>query len=251
MSNSDFSTSAPCLIVLGMHRSGTSLVAGCFEAAGLNLGVVNNHAPYNKKGNKENVQIRDLNDALLRRSGTNWKQPPPAQITWRRSDTKRAQSLIEPYLAERRPWGFKDPRTIWTVDGWLRLLPNAHLVGVFRHPSLVAQSLVARSGELSVNQHEAFAIWCSYNTELLRLKRKYQFPLFHLGAPNMLPDEFFAPLNDVAKQIGLLNPVHMFYDDSLLHQNKIELNASSRATEIYNLLIDSSARSDSSFQGIQ
>jgi hypothetical protein len=38
------------IIILGMHRSGTSLVAGCLEAAGLYLGPVNNYAPFNKKG---------------------------------------------------------------------------------------------------------------------------------------------------------------------------------------------------------
>ena len=35
-------------------EAGTSLLTGSLEAAGLNLGEVNNAAPHNRKGNKEN-----------------------------------------------------------------------------------------------------------------------------------------------------------------------------------------------------
>ena len=62
------STSLPCVIVLGMHRSGTSLLTGSLEAAGLHLGEVNNAARYNPKGNKENESIR--NRLQRRKPGT-------------------------------------------------------------------------------------------------------------------------------------------------------------------------------------
>ena len=232
--------SPPCVIILGMHRSGTSLVAGSLQAAGLHLGTVNNQAPFNRKGNKENVQIRDLNDAMLDRNGASWKQPPETQITWCHTDLRRAQSLLRPYLAAGRAWGFKDPRTIWTVEGWLRLLPSAHLVGVFRHPALVAQSLVARTGALSVSEDEAIEIWCSYNSELLRLKRKHRFPLVHLGILEELHEEFFAPITRLARFIGLSNPVDTFFDDGLLHQQATDLNINSRAKKLYDQLLGSS-----------
>ena len=169
-------TQSPCVIVLGMHRSGTSLLTGSLEAAGLYLGEVNNEAPFNRKGNKENESIRELNDALLERNGAAWNRPPNGQAQWSGADEEGSRSLISPYLAAKRPWGFKDPRTVWTVEGWLRLLPHARPVGVFRHPSLVVQSLTARSGELAVDADEALRLWCAYNSELIRLQRKYRFP---------------------------------------------------------------------------
>ena len=129
-------TQSPCVIVLGMHRSGTSLLTGSLEAAGLYLGEVNNQAPFNRKGNKENESIRELNDALLERNGAAWNRPPNGQAQWSGADEEWSRSLISPYLAASRPWGFKDPRTVWTVEGWLRLLPHARPVGVFRHPSV-------------------------------------------------------------------------------------------------------------------
>ena len=223
-----------------MHRSGTSLLAGSLQAAGLNLGTVNNQAPFNRKGNMENVRIRDLNDAMLDQHGASWKHPPATQIAWSRADSRRALSLLHPYHSAGRPWGFKDPRTIWTVEGWLRLLPNAHLVGVFRHPALVAQSLVARTGALSVSEDEAFEIWCSYNSELLRLKRILRFPLVHFGILDRLHEEFFAPLARLARCIGLPKSVDTFFDDGLLHQQAADMKANARAKDLYNQLLVSS-----------
>ncbi len=223
-----------------MHRSGTSLVAGSLHAAGLHLGTVNDHAPFNSKGNKENVRIRELNDAMLDRNGASWRRPPARQITWRRADSRRAESLLHPYLSAGRAWGFKDPRTIWTVEGWLRLLPDAQLVGVFRHPALVAQSLVARTGTLSVDPSEAFELWCAYNAELLRLKRKHRFPLVHFGIPNKLREEFFAPLARLARSVGLSSPSDAFFDDGLIHQRAEHLQADTKAIKLHNQLLASS-----------
>ncbi|MDE0002011.1 MAG: sulfotransferase [Rhodospirillaceae bacterium] len=232
--------SPPCVIILGMHRSGTSLVAGSLQAAGLRLGTVNDQAPFNSKGNKENVRIRELNDAMLDRIGASWKRPPARQITWLRSDSRRAESLLRPYLSADRAWGFKDPRTIWTVEGWLQLLPDAQLVGVFRHPALVAQSLVARTGALSIDPGEAFELWSAYNAELLRLERKYRFPLVHFGIPNKLREEFFAPLTRLARSLGLSHPVDAFFDDGLIHQRAEHLKADTRAIKLHNELLASS-----------
>ena len=232
--------SPPCVIILGMHRSGTSLVAGSLQAAGLYLGTVNDQAPFNRKGNKENLRIRDLNDAMLDRYGASWNRPPEAQLTWCRADSRRAQSLLRPYLSAGRAWGFKDPRTIWTLEGWLQLLPEAHLVGVFRHPALVAQSLVARTGALSLSTDEAFELWRSYNSELLRLQRKHRFPLVHFGTLDKLPDRFFAPLTRLTQSIGLSNPVDSFFDSCLMHQQTANLKADSRAKKLYDQLLASS-----------
>jgi len=43
-----------------------------------------------------------------------------------------------------RLWGFKDPRTLLTLDGWLEALPEVSLAATFRHPLSVAGSLQER-----------------------------------------------------------------------------------------------------------
>ena len=240
MASEESTIAPPCVIVLGMHRSGTSLLAGSLEAAGLYLGTVNNEAPFNRKGNKENEQIRDLNDALFNRNDTAWNQPPQAQLRWCREDEVRARSLLCSYRSADRPWGFKDPRTIWTVEGWLRLVPRAHLVGVFRHPSLVVQSLILRTGALAVGENEAIEIWCAYNAELLRLKQKYRFLLIHLRSVETLHEDFFIPLACFTRSIGLVGPIDQFFDSNLLHQQSTNFDPTPKAEKIYGRLLDAS-----------
>ena len=208
----------PCVVVLGMHRSGTSLLTGSLEAAGLYLGEVNNEAPWNRKGNKENEAIRDLNDALLAKGRAAWNAPPPGQVRWDRGDRERAKALIRPYLDAHRPWGFKDPRSLWTAAGWLRLLPDPRPIGVFRHPSLVVRSLVARSGDLAVGEGHALALWCAYNRELLRLHRRHRFPLLQFAADASFHARFLPRLAGFARSIGLHGAPHGFFDEALVHQ---------------------------------
>ena len=229
---------SPCVIMLGMHRSGTSLLAGSLEAAGLNLGKVNNSAPFNRKGNKENEQFRELNDALLERSGFAWYAPPNGPVQWEKADLERANQLIKPYLDARLPWGFKDPRTVWTVEGWLRALPGAHMVGVFRHPSLVVRSLAARQGNLSVERDDALKLWCAYNSELIRLQQQYRFPMLHFGSDAEFQKTFVDPLSVFARSLGLFDQLDGFFDEALVHQITLEPIRSVEGRQIYIRLME-------------
>ncbi len=220
-----------------MHRSGTSLLTGSLEAAGLHLGDVNHAARFNRKGNKENESIRRFHNGLLRKSRAAWHRPPNRQIEWNEADEGRARSLIEPYLRSDRPWGFKDPRTIWTVEGWLRLLPGARLIGVFRHPSLVVHSLVARHLNTVIEPDEALRLWYAYNSELVRLQRRYRFPLVQFSSGAALHEDFIAPLTSFARSLGLAGPLDRFFDRALVHQTKPGPVRGIRARILYRRLI--------------
>ena len=230
----------PCVIVLGMHRSGTSLLTGSLEAAGLNLGEVNNAATYNRKGNKENESIRALNDALLAGANAAWNRPPDGQVRWGRTDEERGRGLIRPYLDAACPWGFKDPCTMWTVEGWLRLLPNPRMVGVFRHPSLVVRSLTARSGTLAIEPDAALGLWCAYNAELIRLQRKHGFPVLHFSAVETFRDDVVAPLTSFARTIGLTGALDGFFDRRLVHQAAPAPAPTLESRELFGRLIEMS-----------
>ena len=64
------------ILILGMHRSGTSCLAGSLQEAGLYLGEVNTTAPHNAKGNRESRTIVALHDGLLQANGGAWDAPP-------------------------------------------------------------------------------------------------------------------------------------------------------------------------------
>ena len=235
--------SPPCVVVLGMHRSGTSLLTGSLEAAGLYLGEVNQAAPFNTKGNKENESIRDFHDDLLARNGAAWNHPPKRQVRWGRLDEERALRLVEPYMHSRHPWGFKDPRTLWMVEGWIRVLSAPKVIGVFRHPSLVARSLVARAGDLSIGADAALRLWCAYNSELLRLHRKYQFPLLHFSSDEEFQRDFVTPLTTFVRSLGLDGCVEDFFDPTLVHHAERSPVATWRARSLFRRLTVRSRKS--------
>jgi hypothetical protein len=69
------------VLILGMHRSGASCLAGSLQEAGLYLGEVKTAAPHNAKGNRESRAIMALQDDLLRANGGDW-DTPPEQVVW-------------------------------------------------------------------------------------------------------------------------------------------------------------------------
>ncbi|MCZ0942695.1 MAG: hypothetical protein OXJ53_06545, partial [Gammaproteobacteria bacterium] len=69
------------------------------------MGEVNQAAPFNQKGNKENSSIVQFHDDLLARSGAAWDRPPKRQIRWERLDEQRALQLVQPCFRTGLPWG--------------------------------------------------------------------------------------------------------------------------------------------------
>jgi hypothetical protein len=160
------------IAVLGMHRSGTSCLTGTLEEAGVFLGDVSRNNPHNQKGNHENQRIMELHEDLLQANGGCWDNPPHV-VTWSPHHKALRDAIIQSY-ASAALWGFKDPRTVLTLDGWIEALPNLTLVAIFRHPLLVAQSLQARNA-LPIEQ--GLELWRLYNEQLLGFWYRYRFPI--------------------------------------------------------------------------
>lgn len=226
------------IIILGMHRSGTSLVAGCLEAAGLYLGPVNNYAPFNKKGNKENESIRDLHDSILMRHGLDWKSPPGSPVTWTEQEKQKLFDLLRPYRSAQRPWGIKDPRTIWLLNGWLEIFPDADIVAVFRHPTLVARSLSARAGSISLPLESAYSLWRATNQRIIDLRQNIEFRLLHYAGQETIKSSFFEPLSVFAKSHNLNGDPMQFYDPGLTNQFLLGDHLSPDLLQIYDQLVE-------------
>ncbi len=172
----------PCMVVLGMHRSGTSSLAGCLQKMGLYLGDVYESNPHNSKGNRENQRVRDLNDQVLACNKAGWDYPPShwQRLSWTDEQAAARDELIRNMQTEAKAngatyWGFKDPRTLVTWPFWKHSLPQLCLVGTFRHPVAVAASLQKRDG---MQPEKAYKLWCAYNQRLLKICRSRPFRLF-------------------------------------------------------------------------
>jgi hypothetical protein len=186
---------ARVVAVLGMHRSGTSALTGSLEQHGLFLGRVSTRDRHNPKGNREILEIRRLNEDVLRSSAGSWDAPPRA-VAWNEDHETRARSLIAEH-AGRPVWGFKDPRTLLTLDGWLALVPDLERIGVFRHPLAVARSLERRNG---MSTDAAVALWQAYNEVLLKELRRRTFPVLCFDEP---PDVLQHKLLEASRALGL------------------------------------------------
>ena len=153
------------VVIVGMHRSGTSCLAGCLEQLGLHLGNVITSSPHNEKGNRENPELWPIHDAILGRCGAAWDAPPEGIVPWTTKDRTAVLGFLERYRGITEPWGFKDPRVTLLLDGWMSVVPGLRLVASFRHPVAVARSLAARNG---LSEERSLFLWERYNREVLR-----------------------------------------------------------------------------------
>ena len=202
------------ICILGMHRSGTSCLAGSLEEAGVFLGDVSRKNPYNLKGNLENLKIMKLHDNLLIANGGSWDSPPKLVI-WSKAHKIRRDKILKEH--ENIPlWGFKDPRTLFTIEGWMEVLSNISFVGIYRNPLSVAQSLQRRdkfSIEKGVN------LWLVYNKKLLEYHNKYSFPIISFDLEKEISNQKIALL---LSRLELPFPTERlnFFDPGLRHFEK-------------------------------
>jgi len=125
------------LAVLGMHRNGTSCLTGLLENAGMPLGEVSRWNPHNPRGNNENQGIVAPHNAVLADNGATWDAPPRTGCDWSAQRLAQLDAIIAGYARFPR-WAFKDPRTLYTLEGWLERLPEVQFIASFRHPLAVA-----------------------------------------------------------------------------------------------------------------
>lgn len=163
----------PGIAIIGMHRSGTSCLTGLLEECGVFLADVSRQNPHNKKGNHERLAIMELHDQVLADNGGAWDRPPVMPVQWSESRRARLREIIDDYSGHAR-WGFKDPRSLLALEGWLEEAPGLRFVGTLRNPDAVALSLHRRGG---MPREDALALWAAYSGRLLEFQRRFGFPV--------------------------------------------------------------------------
>ncbi len=200
---------ARVLTVLGMHRSGTSSLVGSLEAAGLPLGQVRSEGgASNAMGHREPGELISLHEDVLITSGGAWHMPPEKAI-WTKRQRKRQGEFIAS-RAEMPLWGWKEPRTLLVIDGWLDALPGLEMVGTFRHPAAVARSLQRRHGSDTIDPW--LQLWLAYDSALLRLVEERGLPLIDFDLP---AEAYQARLRQIVAELRLPGGDDEFFDASL------------------------------------
>ena len=126
----------PPIVIIGMHRSGTSMVTRMLESLGLFVGA-------RKDSNCEARFFQRINRWLLDQTGSSWDNPQPIHYLVNNREVRAKTSdyigrflLKSPraisFLGWRKyvrhpdvrkldvPWGWKDPRNTFTLpSGWM------------------------------------------------------------------------------------------------------------------------------------
>lgn len=143
------------VIVLGMHRSATSMVArSIHESKEVHMGnTLLNTKHFNPKGHYENTKFVRLNEDILYKAGGNWRKPPPETDILNLFDNfkNRIQNLINEESSNAHKlgydsWGWKDPRTCLTIKLFMPFLQNPQFIVTYRNPIEIANSLNKRDG---------------------------------------------------------------------------------------------------------
>lgn len=143
------------LIVLGMHRSGTSALTGTLELLGCQTPRTQiAQSEQNQKGFFEARPIARLNDRLLSAFALTWDTWAPMPQDWLddvqiESMVDEAKFLLKEEFGAPRFMALKDPRICRVFPFWARVLEDLQpplVLHIHRHPLEVAQSLRIRNG---------------------------------------------------------------------------------------------------------
>lgn len=167
------------IIVLGMHRSGTSAISRTLNLAGARL-PENLRPP--KLGNNdlgfwEPEEVVQLNEWLLRCLGVSWSQPVSnlnVSDDQRTGFVRSATNMLRAEYGDASLIVLKDPRVCLFVDLWRKAIEQAgysvFFVHMLRPAAEVAESLLARDG---MSKDQALTLWLSYGQESEKATRRY------------------------------------------------------------------------------
>jgi hypothetical protein len=152
--------------IVGMHRSGTSMIARLLHQCGLDLGpserLLKADAT-NPLGHFEHRGFLDIDRQLLKHFKATWHEPPELQPGW------HLDPGLKPLLSEakavaatfdgRSPWGWKEPRASLFLPFWKEAIPNMRFVICIRNPLEVGRSLEQRN---HIPIRKGAALWYRY-----------------------------------------------------------------------------------------
>ena len=137
------------LIVLGMHRSGTSVVSQWLSKCELNLGDrFAKPGMSNPRGFFEDLDFLHMHEkALSYFNIENTGLIPPFNLELTDHQLNQLQQLIDIKNSNNDQWGWKEPRTCLFVKYYKSLIPNAKYFILYRDYPFVVESLVRRDIE--------------------------------------------------------------------------------------------------------
>ena len=199
------------ILILGMHRSGTSAITRCLNLLGVDLG--SNLMPAagdNELGFWENSTLVDINERLLASLGSSWDDPSLLPPEWWKLETVQPfkaelLSVLALETGESAIWAFKDPRLCVLLPLWKEILGEAgqKVLAVLpvRNPLEVASSLAKRNG---TPLWKAQFLWLKHT--LLAEKESRGIPRAFVSYDRLLAEPI-ATLRGIEARLGMEFPI--------------------------------------------
>jgi GT2 family glycosyltransferase/LPS sulfotransferase NodH len=167
------------IMVTGMHRSGTSVVAQLLDACGFDLGgpLLQESVSDNSDGYWEHAEVVAINEGLLDALDRTWhgghgaSALPEGWLSWPQTleAERQLKIIVQRELTQYSTWVVKDPRFCRLMPLWGRVLKalavSYQVVHCIRHPKEVTASLATRQ---DMPTELAYNIWQVHQTDLLR-----------------------------------------------------------------------------------
>ncbi len=192
--------------ILGMHRSGTSMIARLLNLCGLYLGRTEALMPLwpddNEEGYWENLQFQGLNEEILVALGGSWSNPPEMLPGWSEQPSIRLMAYrakgITAEFEGFSNWGWKDPRNSLTLEFWMSIFPDLKLLLCLRHPFEVAASLGTGRETRNFSLGNALQLWVDYHEHLLETVNPDQLIVTHYDT------YFYNPQDELRRLVDQL-----------------------------------------------
>lgn len=223
------------VIIIGMHRSGTSMLTRFIQESGFFIGKKNKMGP-----NSEAFFFQKINEWMLFQKGASWDSTNNLKFNSKFTNDNlvevvkdRLQSIIHTrnYLDFKNifsngnllecnfNWGWKDPKNTLLLDVWSEIFPNAKIIHIYRNPIDVANSLVQREQmlekkfkrKLGIRKREFFLTKKSNYNQSVRIS--------DINEGIKLWEEYIK--YSFNSEIYFKNIMHICYEDFLLNPNNI------------------------------
>ncbi len=180
MSSNDRTEKSIFVIVLGPHRSGSSVTTKILESLGCNLGtnLLEGNPSSNTLGHFENLEVLGFHEELLKNLGTDWKNPIPfignAYFKNNRVEIENSVETLLKTLIKLNITAVKEPRMSILLDIWKEAfskeVTNLKIVLTMRHPAEVALSLQKRD---NLSHIIGVQLWVQATLNAIRYGRNY------------------------------------------------------------------------------
>lgn len=194
-------------VVLGMHKSGTTLVSKLLHRSGINMiETPDNGLSYEEGNTFERDATKRLNNEILGSHGVSSLDAICLpDITLSSELRQHMRAVVDGCGAAYDDWGFKDPRTCLTYPLWKEVLPDHKLIIVYRGLGEVQRHYLGRDWRRKMLHTfsiswKAVRTWSTYNARILEYVRASDVPYLALNYAELMANDA-----ELVRLAGFLN----------------------------------------------